>query len=249
MGTMGWVSMVMFAAIYYMMPRLYDRELYSIPLANLHFWLVLIGQLIFTVSMWIAGVQQAGMWHALNHDGSLTYTFMEVLVEMYPYWTVRLVGGVIYLAGIVVFIYNLCRRRERQTRAVWPMKEEEHLSKNRSCSCSPPRRILVGTIVPPWSPPSACRPSRQPASVTPYTPLRRKGRDVYIREGCNNCHTQTIRPLGSDVLATANTPNPASSSTTGRTCGVRAGPAPTWRASAASTRTPGTTSTWRPRRA
>ena len=81
--------------------------MYSIPLANLHFWLVLIGQLIYSVSMWIAGVQQAGMWHALNNDGSLTYTFMEILVEMYPYWWIRAVGGVIYLAGIVVFIYNL----------------------------------------------------------------------------------------------------------------------------------------------
>jgi hypothetical protein len=62
---------------------------------------------LYSVSMWIAGVQQAGMWHALNNDGSLTYTFMEVLVEMYPYWWIRAGGGVIYLAGIVVFIYNL----------------------------------------------------------------------------------------------------------------------------------------------
>jgi cytochrome c oxidase cbb3-type subunit 1 len=59
--------------------------------------------------MWIAGVQQAGMWHAINSDGSLTYTFMEALVEMYPYWWMRGVGGVIYLLGIVVFIVNLLK--------------------------------------------------------------------------------------------------------------------------------------------
>jgi len=107
MGTMGWVSLVLFAGTYYMVPKLYNRELYSIPLANLHFWLVLIGQLIYSVSMWIAGVQQASMWHSLDADGSLTYSFVEVLAELYPYWTVRALSGVIYLAGVLVFVYNL----------------------------------------------------------------------------------------------------------------------------------------------
>ena len=107
LGTMGWVSMVLFAAIYYLAPRIYGRELYSIPLANLHFWLVLIGQLIYSVSMWIAGVQQAGMWHAMNADGSLAYSFMETLVELYPYWWIRAFSGVLYLLGVGVFIFNL----------------------------------------------------------------------------------------------------------------------------------------------
>jgi cytochrome c oxidase cbb3-type subunit 1 len=107
MGTLGWVSLVLFAAIYYLAPRIYGRELYSIPLANLHFWLVLIGQLLYSVSMWVAGVQQAGMWHAMGADGSLSYSFMETLIEMYPYWWARAVSGVIYLAGVAIFIYNL----------------------------------------------------------------------------------------------------------------------------------------------
>jgi cytochrome c oxidase cbb3-type subunit 1 len=107
MGAMGWVSLVLFAAIYYLVPKIYDRKLYSIGLANLHFWLVLIGQLINSLSMWIAGLQQASMWHSLNPDGSLTYTFMETLAEIYPYWFVRALSGIIYLAGVVVFIYNL----------------------------------------------------------------------------------------------------------------------------------------------
>ncbi len=107
MGTMGWVSLVLFAAIYYLTPYLFGRRLYSVGLANLHFWLVLVGQLGYSVSMWIAGVQQAGMWHAMNPDGSLTYTFVETLAEMYPYYWVRAICGVIYLAGILVFIYNL----------------------------------------------------------------------------------------------------------------------------------------------
>ena len=107
MGTMGWVSMISFASIYYLIPRIYGRDLYSIPLANLQFWLILVGQLIGSFSLWIAGVLQAGMWNAMNQDGSLTYTFLETMVEMYPYWWIRSVGGLIYFVGILVFIYNL----------------------------------------------------------------------------------------------------------------------------------------------
>jgi len=109
MGTLGWVSLISFACIYYLVPRIYGRELYSIPLANLHFWLVLIGQLVYSVSMWVAGVLQAGMWHSLNPDGSLAYTFMETMAEMYPYWWARAFGGIIYLLGVLVFIYNLVK--------------------------------------------------------------------------------------------------------------------------------------------
>ncbi len=107
MGTLGWVSLIAFACIYYLVPRIYGREVYSIPLANIHFWLVLIGQLIYSVSLWVAGVQQAGMWHSMEADGSLTYSFMETMVAMYPYWWARAIGGVIYMAGLAVFIYNL----------------------------------------------------------------------------------------------------------------------------------------------
>ncbi len=109
MGTMGWVSMIAFGGIYFLIPRIYGKELYSIPLANLHFWLILVGQLIWSISLWVAGVLQAGMWNAMNPDGSLTYTFMETMVEMYPYWWARAFGGVVYLVGVLVFIYNLIK--------------------------------------------------------------------------------------------------------------------------------------------
>ena len=107
MGTMGWVSMIAFASIYFLLPRIYGREVYSIPLANLQFWLILIGQLIWSISLWVAGVLQAGMWNAMNPDGSLTYTFMETMVEMYPYWWARAFGGLVYMLGLIIFIYNL----------------------------------------------------------------------------------------------------------------------------------------------
>jgi cytochrome c oxidase cbb3-type subunit 1 len=107
MGTMGWVSMVLFAAIYYMVPHLYGRRLYSVSLANLHFWLVLLGQLVYSASLWVAGVQQGTMWRATNPDGSLVYTFMDSLAAMAPYYWVRVVAGAVYLAGVAVFVWNL----------------------------------------------------------------------------------------------------------------------------------------------
>ena len=73
----------------------------------MQFWLILVGQLIWSISLWVAGVLQAGMWNAMNSDGSLTYTFMETMVEMYPYWWARAFGGVIYLVGLIIFIYNI----------------------------------------------------------------------------------------------------------------------------------------------
>jgi cytochrome c oxidase cbb3-type subunit 1 len=109
MGTMGWVSLVIFAGFYYVLPRVYGREIYSVRLANLHFWLAVTGQLIFSITMWIAGVQQATMLQATNADGSLHYSFMETLVEMYPYWQARAGGGVIYMVSLLVFIYNIVK--------------------------------------------------------------------------------------------------------------------------------------------
>jgi cytochrome c oxidase cbb3-type subunit I len=109
MGTLGWVSLVLFAATYYTVPRLYGREIFSIALANLHFWLALTGQLIFSISMWIAGVQQATMLNATNLDGSLHYSFIETLIELYPYWYIRAFGGIVYFAGLLVFLYNIAK--------------------------------------------------------------------------------------------------------------------------------------------
>ena len=107
MGTMGWVTMVISASMYYMMAKMHDREVHSVKLANVHFWLILAGQLLFTVTLWVAGIVQGAMWKATNADGSLTYSFLDGVSAMYPFWAVRLFGGAIYFVGIAVFAYNL----------------------------------------------------------------------------------------------------------------------------------------------
>jgi cytochrome c oxidase cbb3-type subunit I len=109
MGVLGWVSLVLFAAIYYTIPKLYHTEIYSVKLADLHFWLAIAGQLIFSISMWVAGVQQGSMLTATNPDGSLHYSFIETVVELYPYWYIRAFGGIVYMVSLFVFLYNIAK--------------------------------------------------------------------------------------------------------------------------------------------
>ena len=107
MGTMGWVALTVTASIYYVIPKMYGTEIFSVKLANLHFWLVLVGQLVFSMTGWITGIQQGAMWKALTPEGTLKYTFMETLVKNYPYWHVRSLAGAIFIVGMVVFVLNV----------------------------------------------------------------------------------------------------------------------------------------------
>jgi cytochrome c oxidase cbb3-type subunit 1 len=107
MGTMGWVTMVICASIYYIIPHIYKTEIYSVKLANIHFWIVLIGQLMFSITMWITGIQQGAMWKMTNPDGSLKYTFIETVTANYPYWQMRTIAGVIFVVGMLFFLYNI----------------------------------------------------------------------------------------------------------------------------------------------
>ena len=119
MGTMGWVTMIISASFYYMIPRITDNELYSVKLANTHFWLILVGQFTWTITMWIAGIQQGAMWKATNPDGSLMYNFLDTVTSLYPYYKLRFAAGVIYFVGILVFVWNLIMTvRKRPSQAV-----------------------------------------------------------------------------------------------------------------------------------
>jgi cytochrome c oxidase cbb3-type subunit 1 len=107
MGTMGWVTMTATACMYYVFPKIYNTEIFSVKLANSHFWLVFVGQLMYSFTMWIAGIQQSVMLKQLNDDGTLAHTFMETLVNIYPFWILRTVAGLIFTVGMVIFILNI----------------------------------------------------------------------------------------------------------------------------------------------
>ncbi len=107
-GALGWVGLVSMGSIYFLIPRLFNREgMYSTRLVELHFWTATIGIVLYIAAMWIAGVMQGLMWRAVNEDGTLTYSFVESLEATYPYYAVRLAGGVLYLFGMLVMAYNV----------------------------------------------------------------------------------------------------------------------------------------------
>jgi cytochrome c oxidase cbb3-type subunit I len=108
-GALGWVAFVTFGCLYYLIPRLYNRTLYSLHLVEVHFWISTLGIVLYITSMWVAGIMQGLMWRAVNDDGTLTYAFIETVVAMHPYYVIRLLGGVLFLAGTLVMVYNLMR--------------------------------------------------------------------------------------------------------------------------------------------
>jgi len=107
-GALGWVAMVTIGAIYSLLPKLFGRDaMYSVKLIDTHFWIATIGVVLYIASMWIAGVMQGLMWRAVNEDGTLTYSFVESLERMYPYYTVRLLGGLLFFIGMLLMAYNV----------------------------------------------------------------------------------------------------------------------------------------------
>ena len=109
-GALGWVGLVSMGAIYYMIPRLFGlREMWSTRLINVHFWISTVGIVLYIAAMWIAGVMQGLMWRAVSDDGSLTYTFVEGVKATYPFYAIRLLGGVLYLSGMLVMGWNVAK--------------------------------------------------------------------------------------------------------------------------------------------
>ncbi len=106
-GALGWVALTCFATLYYMIPRLWHTQLYSVRLAEAHFWVATLGLLIYVTSMWISGVTQGLMWRAANPDGSLVYTFIETVAAIRIYDVLRVFGGALYLAGVVIMFVNV----------------------------------------------------------------------------------------------------------------------------------------------
>ncbi|MEE2731648.1 MAG: cytochrome-c oxidase, cbb3-type subunit I [Pseudomonadota bacterium] len=109
-GALGWVAMISIGSIYALIPWLYGKkEMYNVGLVNTHFWLATIGTVLYIASMWVAGISQGLMWRAINDDGTLTYTFVEALKATYPYYVVRMIGGLVFLAGMFLMLYNVIK--------------------------------------------------------------------------------------------------------------------------------------------
>ncbi|MCY4218511.1 MAG: cytochrome-c oxidase, cbb3-type subunit I [Gammaproteobacteria bacterium] len=106
-GALGWVGFISIGAMYYLIPRLANRELYSVRLANIHFLVATIGIVLYITAMWVSGIMQGLMWRAVNPDGTLTYSFIESVQAMHPFYIIRFLGGLLYLVGMLLMAYNL----------------------------------------------------------------------------------------------------------------------------------------------
>jgi len=115
-GALGWVAMISIGSLYALIPKLFGREqMYSTKLIDVHFWTTTIGVVLYITSMWIAGVMQGLMWRATNADGTLTYSFIESIKSTYPYYGVRLLGGVLVLGGMFLMAYNVWKTAAAKT--------------------------------------------------------------------------------------------------------------------------------------
>ena len=214
-GALGWNGFMNFALIYFLVPRLWKTELYSVRLATIHFWIGTIGIIFYIISMWVAGITQGLMWRAFDSEGYLAYgNFVETVLRVVPMYWVRLIGGLLYLGGIILLVYNIWK-----TIAGAEVPEDEQASAPALTGPKPvyagfqmmletqPIKfgvwvlvaVLIGGVIE-FIPMFAVK-SNIPtiASVQPYTPLELEGRDIYVREGCYTCHSQMIRPFRAET--------------------------------------------------
>jgi cytochrome c oxidase cbb3-type subunit I/II len=215
-GTLGWNGFLTFGILYYLIPKLYNTKLYSLKLANVHFWIGTLGIIAYAVPLYWAGWTQASMWKQFTDDGFLVYrNFLETVTQLLPmYWT-RAIGGTLYLTGAIVMIYNLVMtmlagKFQKSEAAEAPALQKAYSPSNEYWHKWIERKpmqmvfwslimILIGGIV--EMVPTFMVKSNVPtiASVKPYTPLELEGRDIYVREGCYLCHSQMIRPFRSET--------------------------------------------------
>jgi cytochrome c oxidase cbb3-type subunit 1 len=106
-GALGWVGLVSMGSLYYLIPRLFGRQtMYSVQAISIHFWVATIGIVLYIAAMWIAGVMQGLMWRAVNPDGTLVYSFVESIKATYPFYVLRVAGGLLYLGGMILMLWN-----------------------------------------------------------------------------------------------------------------------------------------------
>ncbi len=216
-GALGWNGFLTFGMLYWLFPRIYGKELYSKKLANFHFWIGTLGILFYAIPLYWAGITQSLMWKEFTVEGYLKYpNFLETVTQIIPMYALRSVGGLLYLIGVIVMTYNLVKTAlsgkliANELAEAPALSKEYGVAKNEHWHRWIERRpvqlmvlslvvILIGgaaEIIPTFliknNIPTI-------ASVKPYTPLELQGRDIYIREGCNTCHSQMVRPFRSET--------------------------------------------------
>lgn len=216
-GTLGWNGFLTFGALYWLIPRLFKREIFSQKLANAHFWIGTLGILFYAIPMYWAGFTQSLMWKEFTEEGFLRYpNFLETVTQIRPMYYIRAFGGLLYLTGVIIMVWNLFKTIqlgsfENEEEASAPAielhgKKLQSETAHHFLERRPVRLLIIALVVVLIGGlveiiPTFLVKSNVPsiASVKPYTPLELVGRDIYLREGCYNCHSQMIRPFRSET--------------------------------------------------
>ena len=216
-GTIGWNYMLIAGILFYLVPKLWNTELFSKRLANIQFWLATIGLVFYIVSMWIAGITQSLMWRAMDDAGRLIYpNFIETVIKIVPMYWVRAIGGTLVLISFVIMMYNLYKTAKQGKKGEEELFEAYALDESSIEKDAPAHRklegwpmifavlsliaILVGSAIEIVPSLLADNYVVKISAIKPYTPLELLGRDLYIREGCYLCHSQTVRPMTHEVV-------------------------------------------------
>lgn len=214
-GGLGWNGFMIFGMLYWLIPKMWGTKLWSTKAANLHFWLGTLGIIVYALPMYTAGVVQSLMWKNFNADGFLEYpNFLETVTQIVPMYMMRAFGGLLYFVGVIIMTVNLVRTAKQgsfmaEEAAEAPALEKKKITGGHWHSVLERKpvvftvltlvAILIGGVI--EMVPTFLIKSNVPTieTVKPYTPLELHGRDIYIREGCNNCHSQMVRPFRSET--------------------------------------------------
>jgi cytochrome c oxidase cbb3-type subunit I/II len=215
-GALGWNGFLTFGILYWLVPKLYNTTLFSRKLANTHFWIGTLGIVFYAVAMYTSGITQSLMWKEFTPFGVLQYpNFLETVTQIIPLYAIRAIGGTLYLGGALLMVYNLYKTARQgkfvaaedvSAAPLGPDPNPGGGNRHRWIERKPVQfalvatvAILVGGLV--EIIPTYVVKSNIPTipSVKPYTPLELHGRDIYIREGCNTCHSQMVRPFRSET--------------------------------------------------
>ncbi len=217
-GVLGWNGFMIFALLYYAVPKLWKTKLHSQSLANVHFWTATIGIILYILAMWAAGITQVLMWRGMEDARLLYPDFVETVVRIVPLYWVRLLGGMLYLVGYIIMIYNLIKtiaaapKAEPDIISAKPLEGDHKLDIHKESihrwmeGAIPVFTVLVvvavvvGSVIEILPSFMANKYLTTPTKATTYSALELTGRDIYIREGCYTCHSQMVRPMVSETL-------------------------------------------------
>lgn len=215
-GALGWNGFLTFGMLYWLWPRMYRTQLYSVKLANLHFWLGTLGIIFYALPLYFAGWTQAMMWKQFTPEGMLQWgNFLDTVTQLIPMYALRVVGGTLFFVGTLMGVYNLFQTGAQGSFMANEDAEAPALEKNQVhtgggwhkwIEGNPMQMLLWSTIAISIGGiiqivPMVFVESQVPkiSTVKPYTPLELTGRDIYVREGCLACHSQMVRPFRSET--------------------------------------------------